>query len=132
MTPMENIIAILECLRDFIVDRDSEKSFDMSTALLLEMIELYGVDSPIMVTLFPLLERIKTDVQQQKFDDALPKVLTLLAKFRQAQEEYTDHTSNNDPDIRASVAPNETNHGGPEIKNKGKGGKAGDTSRRLN
>jgi hypothetical protein len=113
MNSMDNIIAILECLREFVVGRNSQKSFEVSTELLLEMIEVFGMDAPVMIKTFPFLEQIKNDVQQQKFDDALPTVLALLSKFRQAREYpvQTDKDSDVAPHaLSAGVAPNERNH----------------------
>jgi hypothetical protein len=86
--PMDDSIAILESLSGLIGDRDREKSFDMVTALLLETTKVFGQDPATMAKLFPLLEQIKNDIQQQKFDDALPRVLALLSGFRKVKQQY--------------------------------------------
>ncbi|HET9376981.1 MAG TPA: hypothetical protein VFO40_18555 [Chthoniobacterales bacterium] len=87
---MDELIASLESLRDFIVERDAEKSFTMATAVLLETVKVFGHDRNIMGKTFPMLEQMKNDIRQHRFDDALAIVLAFLAKFRAVKSQYPD------------------------------------------
>ncbi len=104
---MEDILAILECLRGFVIDRASQESFEMTTALLLELMKVYGVHSEAMRHMFPLLEVLKDDVQSSRFEAALPKVLALLETFRGADQA--------EKDTSMSTEPTEEEAGGYEI-----------------
>ena len=87
---MDELIASLEGLRDFLVERDEERSLTMATAVLLETMKVFGHDRGIMGKTFPVLEQMKNDIQQHRFDDALAIALAFLAKFREVKSQFPD------------------------------------------
>jgi hypothetical protein len=114
---MDDIIETLECLRDVIGERDAKKGFDIVTALLLQIMDAFG-HSSVMVKLFPLLEQLKNTVQHEKFDDALAMVLALLARFRQAKEQYSDSGNGDGGDtLHSQVPPRPSGRPGGRMSN---------------
>ncbi len=92
MQQIENLIETLEILRDAVQTKDSEKSFEAVTIVLMQFMDVFGHDDNIFSVVFPILEELKNLIQAEEFEAANLIVLAFLEKFRSVKAEMDGKT----------------------------------------
>jgi hypothetical protein len=67
------VIKSLEAVRDEIDSKNSEMALEALTAVLLQLLDLFGHDKNFMGRCFPILEELRDDIRKEKFGQCQSK-----------------------------------------------------------
>ena len=85
-TPLHDLVVTLEIVRDALFTEDKDKGFEAITVFLLQFMQTFTCEEWTFEML-PILETIKDELLSEQLEDALVRIIALLAYFRKLRAE---------------------------------------------
>ena len=85
-TPIHDLVVTLEIVRDALFTEDKDKGFEAITVFLLQFMQTFNYEEWTFEML-PILETIKDELLSEQLEDALVRIIALLAYFRKLRAE---------------------------------------------
>lgn len=86
MEHIDMLIETLEILENAVNSMNEKKSFEAVTILLMQFVEIYGLEGNMFKKMYPYMEEMKSKIRDGDFDTADIMVKALLMKLRTVKE----------------------------------------------
>ena len=88
MNALNDLISSMEVVRDAVLAKETDKACEAATVFLMQFASAFGVQSDFFRRTFQILEQMKGDIENERFEGAEILVSTFLARMRQVENQY--------------------------------------------